>query len=118
MLNRDIYQIDPQQNRLANNGVAVVKDDQSDQALKTLRYELQTFVCDGEYEAGMEKILSSYLNNLSGDHEQPGVWISGFFGSGKSHLAKMLRTLWTNQVLAMEPMHETLRICLRKLEIT
>lgn len=100
MLNREIYQIDPQQNRLANNGVAVVKDDQSDQALKTLRYELQTFVCDGEYEVGMEKILSSYLNNLSGDHEQPGVWISGFFGSGKSHLAKMLRTLWTNQVFS------------------
>lgn len=97
MLNRDIYQLDPQLNRLQNNGVAVVKDDQSEQALKTLRYELQTFVCDGEYEAGLDKILSSYLRNLSGDHEQPGVWISGFFGSGKSHLAKMLRAFWTNQ---------------------
>lgn len=97
MLNRDIYQLDPQLNRLENNGVAEVKDDQSSQALKTLRYELQTFVCDGEYEAGLDKILSSYLRNLSGDHEQPGVWISGFFGSGKSHLAKMLRAFWTNQ---------------------
>lgn len=97
MLNREIYQLDPQQNRLANNGVAEVKDDQSSQALKTLRYELQTFVCDGEYEAGMEKILAAYLRNLSDGHEQPGVWISGFFGSGKSHLAKMLRALWINQ---------------------
>lgn len=97
MLNREIYQLDPQLNQLQNNGVAVVKDDQTDQALKTLRYELQTFVCDGEYEAGLDKILSSYLRNLSADHEQPGVWISGFFGSGKSHLAKMLRALWTNQ---------------------
>ena len=97
MLNRDIYQLDPQQNRLANNGVAEVKDDQSSQALKTLRYELQTFVCDGEYEKGLEKILSTYLRNLTDDHEQPGVWISGFFGSGKSHLAKMLRALWVNQ---------------------
>src|SRR5690554_2920998 len=95
MLNREIYQLDPQLNRLANNGVAVVKDDQSEQALKTLRYELQTFVCDGEYEAGLDNILSSYLRNLNGDHEQPGVWISGFFGSGKSHLAKMLRAFWT-----------------------
>lgn len=97
MLNRDIYQLDPQQNRLANNGVAEVKDDLSDHALKTLRYELQTFVCDGEYEKGLEKILSTYLRNLSDEHEQPGVWISGFFGSGKSHLAKMLRALWVNQ---------------------
>src|SRR5690554_1450139 len=97
MLNRDIYLLDPQQNRLANNGVAEVEDDQSSQALKTLRYELQTFVCDGEYEKGLEKILATYLRNLTDDHEQPGVWISGFFGSGKSHLAKMLRALWVNQ---------------------
>ena len=48
MLNREIYELDPQQNRLENNGVAEVKDDQSTQALRTLRYELQTFVCDGE----------------------------------------------------------------------
>src|SRR5690554_6890954 len=97
MLNREIYQLDLQKNRLENNGVAEVKDDQSAQALKTLRYELQTFVCDGEYAAGLDKVLSAYLRNLSGGHEQPGVWISGFFGSGKSHLAKMLRALWTNQ---------------------
>lgn len=100
MLNRDIYQLDPQQNRLENNGVAEVKDDQSEQALKTLRYELQTFVCDGEYQSGLDKILSTYLRNLSGKHEQPAVWISGFFGSGKSHLAKMLRALWTNQTFS------------------
>ena len=97
MLNREIYQLDPTLNRLENNGVAEVKDDQSDQALKTLRYEIETFVCDGEYEAGLDKILSAYLRNLNSDHEQPGVWISGFFGSGKSHLAKMLRAFWINQ---------------------
>ena len=97
MLNREIYQLDPTLNRLENNGVAEVKDDQSDQALKTLRYEIETFVCDGEYEAGLDKILSAYLTNLNSDHEQPGVWISGFFGSGKSHLAKMLRAFWINQ---------------------
>lgn len=100
MLNRDIYQLDPKLNRLENNGVAVVKDDLSEQALKTLRYELQTFVCDGEYEAGLDKILSTYLSNLNGSYEQPGVWISGFFGSGKSHLAKMLRAFWVNQTFA------------------
>ena len=38
MLNREIYQLDPVENQLANNGVAKVKDDLSDQALKVLRY--------------------------------------------------------------------------------
>lgn len=94
MKNRDIYLKDPIANQLANNGVAEVKDDLSDQALKTLRYELDTFVCDGEYEKGLDKILSTFLRNLDSGNEQPGVWISGFYGSGKSHLAKMLRTLW------------------------
>ena len=96
MLNRDIYLKDPVKNQLANNGVAEVKDDLSEQALKTLRYELDTFVCDGEYEKGMDKILSTFLKKLDSGSEQPGVWISGFYGSGKSHLAKMLRTLWVD----------------------
>ena len=100
MLNRDIYLTEPKDKTLANNGVAVVKDDQSEKALDTLRYELETFVCEGEYQAGLDKILSTYLRNLGSNNEQPGIWISGFYGSGKSHLAKMLRAFWTNQVFA------------------
>ena len=99
MLNREVYLHDPITSRLANNGVAQVKDDLSKAALETLEYELRTFVCDGAYAAGMEKILTAYIQNVKNNGEQPGVWISGFFGSGKSHLAKMLRTLWTNQKL-------------------
>ena len=72
MINRDIYVHDPENNELENKGVAEVKDDQSEAALKTLRYELRTFVCDGEYEAGLNKIMSAYLTNLRGDREQPG----------------------------------------------
>jgi len=96
MLNREIYSNDPLQSELANNGVAVVNDDQSAESFATLRYELKTFVCDGAYEAGMQKILAAYLSKLEAKVEQSGVWISGFYGSGKSHLAKMLRTFWTN----------------------
>ena len=96
MLNQEIYVKDPLENQLANNGVAEVKDDVSEQALATLKYELETFVCDGEYEKGLEKILSAFLTNVDKGTEQPGIWISGFYGSGKSHLAKMLRALWTD----------------------
>jgi hypothetical protein len=99
MLNREIYLQDPTTNLLVNEGVAKVKDDFSKIALDTLEYELKTFVCDGAYAAGMEKILDAYISAVKVNGEQPGVWISGFFGSGKSHLAKMLRALWTNQQL-------------------
>jgi hypothetical protein len=96
MFNREIYLKTPEQNRLINNGVAEVSEDYSDSALQVLRYELETFVCDGQYEKGLETIFDTFLRNLSSRSEQPGLWISGFYGSGKSHLAKMLRILWTD----------------------
>ena len=82
MLNRDIYNKPPKENRLVNNGVAEVSEDHSDAAQAILRYELETFVCDGQYEKGIEIILDKFLLNLGNKAEQPGVWISGFYGSG------------------------------------
>lgn len=91
--NREIYLKDPSTRKLVNEGVASVNDDASEGALKVLRYELETFVCDGQYQKGMEHILETYLKNID-QAQQPAVWISGFYGSGKSHLVKMLRALW------------------------
>jgi hypothetical protein len=93
MKNREVYDKDPRTNRLLNNGVAKVTSGQSDPELETLRFELTNFVCDGQYADGLSRILSTYLGNLDRS-EQPGVWVSGFFGSGKSHLVKMLQHLW------------------------
>ncbi|MDD3622329.1 MAG: BREX system P-loop protein BrxC, partial [Methanofollis sp.] len=76
--------------------MAHVNDDTSKQAMDVLRYELETFVCDGQYKLGLERILESYLKNL--EKPQPAVWVSGFYGSGKSHLVKMLRALWVDTV--------------------
>ena len=95
MINRDIYQRDPSQITLLNNGVATMTDALTDDERLTLRFELEHFVCEGEYQRGLVRILDSYVRN-QGQPEQQAAWISGFFGSGKSHLAKMLRFLWTD----------------------
>ena len=60
---------------------------------RRFEWELRSFVCEGEYERGLERILSQYLSHLS-QTEQPAVWVSGFFGSGKSHLIRVLEYLW------------------------
>ena len=97
MRNRDIYQRDPAEIALPNSGVAAMSDALTENDRRTLRFELSHFVCEGEYRRGLVRILESYLNH-QGQPEQPAAWISGFFGSGKSHLAKMLRFLWTDYV--------------------
>ena len=96
MKNRDLYQRNPDTAALLNNGVAAMTDARTDDERQTLRFELEHFVCEGEYQRGLVRILESYVNN-HGQPEQPAAWISGFFGSGKSHLAKMLRFLWIDQ---------------------
>lgn len=89
LLNRDVLERDPSQASLQNDGVSKVDN------AATLHYELSTFVCDGEYERGLYRILDTYLTHLSMP-TQPSAWVSGFYGSGKSHLVKILEALWRN----------------------
>jgi hypothetical protein len=94
MTNRELYFRDPTTLKLLNNGVSKVSEIGHDNSqVNTLRFELETFVCDGEYAGGLERILKAYLDGLA-KQEQKAVWVSGFFGSGKSHLVKVLRYLW------------------------
>ena len=95
MKNQQIYKIDPSTRKLVNDGVARVTEDRNAETEAILRWELESFVCKGQYAIGMELILDRFLANL-GEAEQPAAWISGFYGSGKSHLVKMLRALWVN----------------------
>ncbi|MGE5580215.1 MAG: BREX system P-loop protein BrxC [Bacillota bacterium] len=95
IINRDVFVRDPVTSRIPNDGVASVVEGLSPKEIATLRYELEHFVCEGQYERGLVRILESYLSSLDSE-SQPAVWVSGFFGSGKSHLLKMLRHLWVN----------------------
>ena len=50
ILLKDLFLYDPETRKLANEGVANVNDSaQSSHDLDVLRYELETFVCAGEY---------------------------------------------------------------------
>jgi len=92
MKNREIFVRDPSTATLPNNGVVAVKDAQTPKEIEALRYELEHFVCEGQYRSGLTRILDSYQANVS-SASQPAAWVSGFYGSGKSHLLKMLRHL-------------------------
>jgi hypothetical protein len=99
MKNRELFQRDPALSKLLNDGVAAVREAASDKEIETLRYELEHFVCEGQYEDGLLRILESYLGNINST-TQPAAWVSGFYGSGKSHLLKMFRDLWVNTCFA------------------
>jgi len=70
-------------------GVIKADDDES------LGLEVREYVLTNEVEKRLEKFLDAY-NNYEGAN---GVWISGFFGSGKSHLLKMVALLLENRTL-------------------
>ncbi|AMP93473.1 BREX system P-loop protein BrxC [Legionella pneumophila] len=61
----------------------------------SLRLEIEEYVLTNEVEKRLESFLDAY-NNYEGAN---GVWISGFFGSGKSHLLKMLAILVENRTI-------------------
>lgn len=54
-----------------------------------LATEVEEYVLTNEAAKGLEHVLEAYTNYTNAN----GVWISGFFGSGKSHLLKMLAHL-------------------------
>jgi len=95
LLNRDLFVRDPSTTRLMNNGQARIVDGMTEKEMQTLREELANFVCEGQYADGMRRILESFLAHIGGT-SQPAAWVSGFYGSGKSHLLKMLCHLWAN----------------------
>ena len=94
----DLLDRDPRGARLANNGQARIDGD-DDRGTRVLREELSTFVCDGKFGDALRRILDRYLSNL-GSARQDAAWVSGFFGSGKSHLLKMVAHLWRNTEFA------------------
>ena len=74
-LNREVFFSDPTDTTIPNDGVAKVGVPETAEQWEVLRYELQSFVCEGEYERGLDRILSTFLSNL-GKPTQPAVWVN------------------------------------------
>ena len=77
----------------------VVKADQLDES--SVWQELEEFVVTKELDQHLRRFFSSYCEAMdkTGDPDvagRIGVWVSGFFGSGKSHFLKVLSYLLNN----------------------
>ncbi|MDN6298469.1 MAG: BREX system P-loop protein BrxC [Halomonas sp.] len=74
----------------------VVKADQKDR--ETVYQELDEYVVTNELETHFRAFFESYATPLDAPSiaNRVGVWISGFFGSGKSHFLKVLSYLLAN----------------------
>ena len=66
----------------------VIKVDQTDEEI--IRFEIDEYVTTDAIAGHYEDILESYAETPNKPHEGIAVWVSGFFGSGKSSFAKML----------------------------
>lgn len=76
----------------------VVKVSQSDQ--HSLEQELSEYIITKELRRHFDTFFENYTKAIDYPTDKIGVWISGFFGSGKSHFLKMLSYLLSNKEVA------------------
>jgi hypothetical protein len=68
-----------------------------------LAAEIGSYVVTPMIEGYLDDMLEHYTDTFLQKTTEIGVWISGYFGSGKSHFAKILSLLAGNPVLAGIP---------------
>ncbi|MBQ9664285.1 MAG: BREX system P-loop protein BrxC [Oscillospiraceae bacterium] len=62
-----------------------------------VQQELEEYVVTRELQKHFAEFFSAYKKGILGNTDKMGVWISGFFGSGKSHFLKILSYLLENK---------------------
>lgn len=75
----------------------VIKVDQDDEA--NVKQELDEYVVTSELRDHFEAFFNAFDNSLQTATDDMGVWISGFFGSGKSHFLKIISYILANKVV-------------------
>ena len=74
-------------------GVIKVDDD------NYVSQELDEYVVTSELLKYFGTFFDAYKKGIDGTTDKMGVWISGFFGSGKSHFLKILSYLLENKIV-------------------
>jgi hypothetical protein len=69
----------------------------------TVRNELTEYVATSRIQAAFAQVLDPYQETIDNPTEDTNVWVSGFFGSGKSSFAKILGYLIANPIVAGKP---------------
>lgn len=71
------------------NGVVQVEQEQE----SVVEQEVKEYVVTTELKKHFAKFFNEYSESFDEPTNNVGVWITGFFGSGKSHFLKMLSYL-------------------------
>ncbi|MEA2056246.1 MAG: BREX system P-loop protein BrxC [Patescibacteria group bacterium] len=75
----------------------VIKVDQRDE--EVLKQELEEYVITNELKKHFKTFFEAYSSSFEQPTDKIGVWISGFFGSGKSHFLKMISYLFSQETI-------------------
>lgn len=73
--------------------------DLEDQSENEIQSELESYIVTD----GLGKHLSNFTNQYTSNIKETGVWLSGFYGSGKSYFGKMLGYLIANPMVNGTP---------------
>lgn len=93
MIIRDLFEKDI--DRPINGVIKVFQTDE-----ESLYQELSEYVVTRELARHFSDFFDNYTDALDIPTDRIGVWISGFFGSGKSHFLKILSYLLANEEVA------------------
>ena len=75
------------------NGVVQVEQEKED----VIKQEIKEYVVTSELKKHYIQFFNEYSESFNEPTDNVGVWITGFFGSGKSHFLKMLSYLLENK---------------------
>lgn len=92
MLIKDLFQKDITRDL---EGVVTIGNEKEERKIQ----ELEEYVCTEEVTKNLRTFFTNYRKSIQSPNPHCGVWITGFFGSGKSHYLKILSYLLSNETV-------------------